>query len=224
MRFLKSSLLLGLIGAVLFVQVASARFYINPVDPDSSWMELPVVPGTEVSAEFVLVNGGEEMAVFEISVVDAEATEEEDGFFALAADTSEQVGVGLWGILEAQEVSLEASESQTLSVTFVIPEDVAFGDYWGGVAAMEKQDPEVVEDESGLKIAIRNGMRVHLEVMSEEDYEALMAVNELEEEVLAESQRAADYNLWLKMGVLTLILAFLIAFLKFKGEKGKTFK
>jgi len=97
-RFILTLVCTSLLVMILSIPVVSARFYLNPVDSSSSWIEMPVVPGTLVSADFVLVNGGEELTTYDLDVVDAASTDEEDGFFSLEPNGSEQFGIGLWGV------------------------------------------------------------------------------------------------------------------------------
>ena len=218
MRLLKIGLILGMV-CLLSVPAAFARFYINPVDTsESAWLELVAAPGYEVIGDVVIFNGFDEATKFSLSVVDAESTEEEDGFFGLAAEGSTQSGIGLWGSLERDQITILSGESEVFEVSFVIPEDVELGHYWGGVTAMEVKD-EVVSDESGLTIAVRNGLRVHVEVLSVEDYEAwLAAQNSTEEEPITEEEPLSiiNYALLLQGGILVLILAILIAFLNYR--------
>ena len=201
-----------------------ARFYINPVDTsESTWLELVAAPGYEVSGDVAVFNGFEDATKFSLAVVDAESTEEEDGFFALKTETANQDGVGLWGSIERQEITIMGGDTEQLTVTFVVPENAELGDYWGGVTAMEVKEIEASE-ESGLNIAVRNGMRVYLDVMSAEDYEAYLAAQieepeDLEAEEEEEPLGEVSYALLFQIGGLVLVLAIIIALLKLLNNR-----
>lgn len=226
MRYLKFVAILLLV-CFLSVPGVFARFYLNPVDTStSSWLEIMAAPGYEVSGEVVLYNGFEEATKFELAVVDAESTEAEDGFFALKADGSVQTGIGLWGALERTMVTLLSGESENLKVNFFIPTDTTLGEYWGGVTAMEIKE-SMDSDNSGLSIAVRNGLRIHLTVMSEEDYKAWLASQNSttdEEEPIVDTDVPGDYSWLIKGGIAVLICAVLIALIKMFSGKRKNSK
>ncbi len=173
LRSFATVLFFGLLCSVM-VPMAFARFYLAPVDVDSSWLMMAGSPGEKVSVEFVLVNGEEDQQVYELAVLDAEATQEEDGFFALTAETAAQYEIGAWGKLDDVQVTLEAGESLQSTVTLNIPRDVELGEYWGGVSAMQVT-PDVEGVGSGLSVAVRNGLRIHLEVVAGDGIVSKMA-------------------------------------------------
>ncbi|HCW32642.1 MAG: hypothetical protein UT55_C0039G0008 [Candidatus Peregrinibacteria bacterium GW2011_GWE2_39_6] len=169
-----SLVVLSLIGLFSLFAVAEARFYLSPVDLTQDVLVLNGVPGGVVSAEFNLVNDSDINSEFNVGVVDAESTEEKDGFFALSSSSAEQYAIGLWGKLSETKVQLGPKAQKTLTVTLTIPDNTKLGDYWGGVWAMEVAPEEESAEATGLSFAIRNGLRLHL-VVSEPVNPGLLA-------------------------------------------------
>jgi len=127
------------------------------------------------------------------------------------------------GSLSSDRVALKTGERETLTVTFLVPEETEFGHYWGGVTAMVVEAETAQGEGASVKVEVRNGVRAHLEVMSSDDYEAWLAAQNVDDEEEVVEESSLNLMVWMNVGILVLILAILLAYLKIRGAKKKKF-
>jgi hypothetical protein len=198
---------------------ATGDFSIHSVDDEGSlsneYVFLQGSPGSTITADVAILNNQDIGITYDFSPLDAEATDEVNGFFALRPRESEQSELGTWGTLSPNKLTVGAGEYEISTLTVTIPNDLEVGTfYWGGVAAIAESAVDEEGGASGIASVIQVGLRVNLEIISPEAHSELEEIVSSGEETTSDSALKSfflDYSL-----IILLVLVAAVGFAVYK--------
>lgn len=181
-----------------------------------NWFLYDLKPGDQVNGKAVVSNNSANDAHVELFALDAkEGTSPfENSTFGFVARSMTHTGIGTWVqvIEEDSAMTLDSGENRDVNFTLTIPEDTAYGEYYGGL--MAEYVPSNQEDTSIVSV-IQTGVRFILRVSEEPKYIAMTPVTQKPfRERLIEYLFASAF--------ITIGAILLVSLLQFKELKTKT--
>jgi LysM repeat protein len=122
-------------------------------------------PGTSLEGEAKVTNYSDHTIVLDVNALDAQI--DESGNFTLKNVENEQVNMGAWIELEADQVSLAPNTSELVEFTLTLPSYVTPGQYAGGLVISPSQETQSSLTSTGLSLTSQIGLRVYLSVTGE---------------------------------------------------------
>jgi hypothetical protein len=118
-------------------------------------------PGGQLKDGLVVVNHG--ATPLNLAVYAADAFTTEDGRLDLVTNDAKSTGLGVWVRTDRQDVAVRPGESVEVPFTVTLPDNVAPGDYMGGIVTSLTQASRA----DGTNVDRRLGIRIRLRVGGE---------------------------------------------------------
>ncbi len=136
----------------------------DPFSSNRSWYSFEEPAGGSATDTIVLRNTSNSEANVKIYAVDA--FNNTAGSFVLSNTEDEQAGVGKWTVIEKNEVKIAPNDSREIDFVIKLPDNVAPGQYFGGIIKEEIPANECRQDEckGNIQIKTRTGNRIYLTV------------------------------------------------------------
>ncbi len=133
----------------------------DPYTGNQSWFNFEEPAGGLVSDTIILRNNSNQ--VEHIKLYGTDAYNNDAGSFVLKDFDDQQNGIGAWTKLSQNEVTLQAEEEKEIDFLIRIPENIAPGQYFGGILKEDNQ----LEGNGNIKVRTRTGNRIYLTIPGE---------------------------------------------------------
>jgi hypothetical protein len=139
----------------------------------SSWFKFESPVGGQTTDRFIVQNKSSRKYKIKLYPADAVATAQGD--FSVKLRTEEQKQIGKWISLDASELELEPLQKFEVGFKLKAPDNVAPGDYAGGIIAEVDSGALPNNDGFNINVVKRFGARVYLNVEGAKSYELKIA-------------------------------------------------
>ncbi|MBD3270700.1 DUF916 domain-containing protein, partial [Candidatus Peregrinibacteria bacterium] len=140
----------------------------DPYTENRSWYQFEE-PAGGIATDTIVLNNTSDKEV-EVKLYAADATNNDAGSFIIKSAQEEQYGIGKWTKIEQNQINLEPNESKEIDFLISIPDEIAPGQYFGGIIK-EELNGECTKNPADCKqqihVKTRTGNRIYLTIPGE---------------------------------------------------------